>query len=54
MKFTAKIWKTGNSYVITVPSQYIKDGILYTDNEAVVSIEMLEKSVLPKSFKQKL
>lgn len=28
MKFKGEIWKTGNSYVLTVPAQYVKDGVL--------------------------
>jgi len=28
MKFKGEIWKTGNSYVVTVPAQFISNGLL--------------------------
>ena len=38
MKFEAKIWKTGNSYVITVPKFLIKSKSIILNKEYSLSI----------------
>jgi antitoxin component of MazEF toxin-antitoxin module len=44
IKFASEIWKAGNSYVVTVPRQYIKDGWLKAGNKHTVEIETTPKS----------
>ena len=40
MKFRARLRKTGTSFVVTIPSQYIQDGYINPDKEQIV--EMVE------------
>ena len=42
MKFNGKIWKAGTSYVITVPSQFIKHGLIDENKLQVITIEQDE------------
>ena len=39
MKFKTKIWETGNSHVITIPSDYIKHGQLIQGKEYEIEIK---------------
>jgi antitoxin component of MazEF toxin-antitoxin module len=43
MKFINKIWKTGDSHVITVPSAFIKFGQLTEGKEYIVTISELNE-----------
>jgi len=43
-KFYAKIWKTGNGLVITVPSNLIKYGGYKEEDEVVVMIKKKGKT----------
>ena len=38
-KFKGKIWKTGNSNVITIPSNFIEHGMLKEGQECEVEIK---------------
>lgn len=38
METKTKIWKAGDGYVVTVPKQYIKDGIFYEGQKVKVMI----------------
>ena len=35
-----KIWKTGNSYVFTIPSDYIKNKMLKVNKEYVFKVKV--------------
>lgn len=38
----AKIWKTGGSYVVTIPSDYINNGQIDVDKEYNLDLEVAE------------
>ena len=38
-----KIWDIGNSSVVTVPAQYIKDGILWQGDEFKITVDTGDK-----------
>jgi len=38
MKFVGKIWKVGNSYVVTIPSDYIKTEEFGVDELVLVKV----------------
>ena len=44
MQFKAKIWRTGGSYVLTVPMAYVENGQLLAGKEYAVSVEDAEIS----------
>lgn len=47
ISFEAVIWKTGNSYVLTVPNEWIKTGIIHPEIDSlIVSIEKKHKEVI--------
>jgi antitoxin component of MazEF toxin-antitoxin module len=47
MKFKGKVWKTGNSFVITVPQQYVEDGIFKQGETYDVEVtEMVDPEML--------
>jgi antitoxin component of MazEF toxin-antitoxin module len=40
LKFNAQVWKTGNSYVITIPNDYVKNGQIPENTELSFSVEV--------------
>lgn len=38
-RFKANIYKTGNTNVLTVPAQYVKDGVVEMGKDYIVTIE---------------
>ena len=38
MKFKAKIWRTGDSHVVTIPSDYIKNSDLLVGESYTVEV----------------
>lgn len=38
--FKGKIWKTGNSYVLTIPSDYVENEMIPKDTEIVCTVEV--------------
>ena len=43
MKFTAKPWKAANSYVITIPSDFVKHGIVDASKEYEVELKEVDQ-----------
>ena len=39
MEFKARIWKSGDSNVITIPNDFIKHGLINIDKLVIVSIK---------------
>ena len=39
MKFKAKIWKFGHSYVITVPKVFIKNDMVKINKKLIINIK---------------
>jgi len=37
-KFKAKIWKTGTSYVVTIPKDFVKNGLIKPEIEYLVEL----------------
>lgn len=44
-KFSAKIWETGNSLVLTIPKSIIESNNLQKNEDLIVSIERINKEV---------
>lgn len=42
LKFAGKIWKAGNSFVVTIPSDYINNGLVPEDKELDFSVEVAD------------
>ena len=45
MQFKAQIRKTGNSYVVTVPSQYVNNGLLKEGQEYEFDVQKADQEV---------
>ena len=39
LKIKGKIWKTGNSHVLTIPKSYIESGMLNEGMEVMAEVE---------------
>jgi len=44
VKYKTKMWKTGGSYVITVPGDFIKYGLIPIDKELEIEMEPVQQS----------
>ena len=42
IKFKGKPWKAGNSTVVTIPSDFIEQGLIPTDTDTEFSFEATE------------
>lgn len=40
--FKGRVWKQGGSYVVTVPSDYVNNGLVPEDRELQFSVEVAE------------
>lgn len=42
VKFSGKIWNTGNAHVITIPSDYVKHGLIRKGVEYQITIKVCD------------
>lgn len=42
-KFKGTIWRTGNTNVITIPAQYLKDEVVELDKEYTITIDEVQE-----------
>jgi len=42
IKFTGAIWQTGDSYVLTIPKQYVKDGAIKLYQQYEISLKEVQ------------
>lgn len=43
-RFKANIWRSGNTNVLTVPAQYVKDNVVELDKDYQVTIDEIEEA----------
>lgn len=45
VRFKANIWRTGNTNVLTVPAQYVKDEVLNAEKDYFVTLEEVQNDL---------
>lgn len=44
LKFEGQIWRSGKSYVVTIPNDYVKNGMVPEDTDLPFTIEVPDDS----------
>lgn len=43
ISFKAQPWKQGGSYVVTIPADYVSQGLIQTDRELQFTVDSIDK-----------